>query len=221
MSLNSGKMKGGNGGNRVHQKLIKRGAHMARIVQVIDIGVQKRKPWKGTEKKPVQMMRVTYEFPKVLMMDEDGKPIKDKPRWLTEKMPLYPLKVENAKSTLRMSVIDPEGELEGDWTQVGNLPVMVTITHSKDGKYSNIGSVSEMMEGMDVPELQNPVKIFTMDEPDLEAYNSLPEFIQEEITSSLDFNGSALEKLLNGDAEEVVKEEPEEEEYEVDDDVPY
>ena len=75
---------------------------------------------------------------------------------------------------------------------------MVTIKVNDKGyaKIDGQGGVGGVPEGFDVPELTNPTFIFDTDNPDLDMFDSLPEFIQERITSNLDYEGSALEKAL-------------------------
>ena len=46
------------------------------------------------------------------------------------------------------------------------------------------------------PELVNPPKVFVMDEPDLEIFLSLPNWLQDKIKDSLEYAGSPLEAAL-------------------------
>ncbi|MOA43842.1 hypothetical protein D3C78_1660410 [compost metagenome] len=48
------------------------------------------------------------------------------------------------------------------------------------------------------PELVNPVKVFVLDEPDMEVFLSLPQWLQDKIKGNLEFNGSPLQKALQG-----------------------
>ena len=49
-----------------------------------------------------------------------------------------------------------------------------------------------------LPELVNPSRVFDLDNPDMEVFNSFPDWIKEKITSNLTFSGSLLEGLLKG-----------------------
>ena len=203
------------------QELIPRGMYRVRIAQVLDLGLQPRKAWKGVEKTNVHQLWVTYELTTEFMKDGDGKAIEDKPRWIKERMNLFSLDQENATSTKRMEGIDPEGELNGDWTQVGGRDCLLQIVHSKDKQYANIGSVSPSMAGVEIAPLQNEAKIFNLDEPDMDIYNGLPDFLKEIISGNLEFRGSALEAALAGKpASANVPNEPEAA-VEDDDDIPY
>jgi hypothetical protein len=54
------------------------------------------------------------------------------------------------------------------------------------------------MKGMPVDELKNETVVFSLDEPDLEVFNALPEFLQEKIKGNINYQGSALATLLGG-----------------------
>lgn len=191
------------------------GNYFCRIAQVIDLGLHHKDVWddrtqkfvQDLEKAPVNMLMVTYEFPTEFMKDEQGNDVEDKPRWLSETFPLYPLNSDLATSTKRYNAIDTKKEFGGDWGKLGNAPCTVTIAHKKSGK-AKIGNVAPPMKGMPVPELKNPVKIFDLSEPDLEIFRSLPEWLQDKIKENLEYKGSALEKLLAGGVVEA-QEKPE------------
>lgn len=219
MALNAKTVKA-TGGDRVAQALVPKGNHFARIAQVIDLGLQARKAWKGTVKPPVHQLWVTYELVNSFMIDKNGKEDKEQPRWISERMNLFSLSQENATSTKRMEALDADGSIDGDWGRVGGLPCTLTVTHSKDGKYNNIGAISPPMAGIDVPELVNDVRIFDIDEPDMEVYEGLPDFLKTIMSEGLEFKGSRLAKLLDGEVESSVPSAPEEEVPE-DDDTPY
>lgn len=198
---------------RVPQAEFEIGNYFCRIAQVIDLGLHHKDVWDGVnnkfvkdlEKAPVNMLMVTYEFVTEFMKDEQGNDVEDKPRWLSEEFPLYSLKSDLATSTKRYNAIDPKQEKKGDWGQLGAYPCTVTIAHKKSGK-AKIGNVAPPMKGMAVPELKNPVKIFDLSEPDLDIFRSLPEWLQERIKSNLQYEGSALQKLLAGGVVEAQKE---------------
>lgn len=177
------------------------------------------------------MMMLTYEFTTEFMKDEDGNDVEDKPRWLSETLPVFALDVDLATSTKRMKAFDPDfSKFKGDWEAVAGEPCAVTIVHKQNGK-AKIGSVNKPMKGMVVAELKNPVKVFSLDFPDMEIFNSLPEWLQDKIKSNLDFNGSPLAVALSGGEvvekpkkEEKVAQEPVQEPnvaQEEDDDAPW
>lgn len=195
----------GNGGNkeRVEQPNIEPGGYPGRLVQLIDLGLQPQKPYQGQEKAPVQMVMFTYELVDCFMLDEEGNEVEDKPRWISETLPFLSLKADKAKSTQRYKAFDPNFENDGDWSKYLGEPVTVTIINNpgKEGKvYDNIASLSTMRarDADKCPPLKNPAKMFSLDEPNIEVFNSLPEWIRDKIKSNLNYKGSKLEKLLQG-----------------------
>lgn len=190
------------------------GTYPCRVVQVLDLGVQTQKPYDNKPKAPVQEIMVTYEFLDEFCLDEDGEIQEDKPRWLSETFPFHSLDADLAKSTKRYRALDPQEVYEGDFTQLVNVPCMVTVVHNAGkganaGKvYQNISGVSAMRpkEAAKAPELVNEPKVFVLDEPDMVIYKSLPEWLQEKIAGNLEFEGSALQEAL--EADDVPQEKP-------------
>jgi hypothetical protein len=201
MALNAKKVKSTSGG-KSHPPL-DAGTYPARVVQVIGLGMQKQKPFKGQEKPDAYEIMLTYEFVDEFLLDEDGNEDKEKPRWYSETFPLFNLKNDKARSTKRYYALDPEEKCEGDFSQLVGTPCMVTLSHNPrpgdpNNPYVNVSNVSTMRpkEAAKAPELVNPSKVFDPDEPDVEILKSLPEWLQEKICSNVNFEGSALEKAL-------------------------
>ena len=225
MAINARKVKSNGGGFR--QPPIDAGTYPARLVQVIDLGIQAREPYKGQAKPPVQMISLTYELLDEFCVNEDGEVLEDKPRWVSEQMPLYNLEADKAKSTERYNGLDPEQVHEGDFGALVGQPCMVTIAQNKKGDkvYCNVASVAPMRakEAAKAPELVNKAAVFELEDPDLEVFNSFPQFMQDKIKANIEFEGSVLDELLNGKKgkkkpePEPEPEEDDEEEEEADD----
>lgn len=212
MSLHAGKIKGNNNTNRVEQPALQPGSYPARLVQILDLGVQPQRPYKGQEKPPAHEIMLTYEFVDEFMIDEKGEELEDKPRWYSETVRLMPLTADLATSTKRYFTFDPENKYGGDFTKVIGCPVTVTVVNnvSGDKTYVNIAGTAVMRprDAAKCPELVNEPKIFNLGEPDLEVFYSLPQWIQDKIASNLNFRGSEMEALMGGEPEKVeVKEE--------------
>lgn len=188
---------------RIAQEELPVSNYMCRVAQVIDLGKHYKSVWDDVKKefrpdtgKVVHMAMLTYEFTTEFMKDEEGNDQEDRPRWLSEDFAVYPLDSDLAISTKRMKAFDPDfSKYKGDFALLANAPCTVTIAHKKNNK-AKIGNVSPPMKGIPVPELKNPVKVFSLDTPDLEVYKSLPQWLQERISSNLEFKGSALEAAL-------------------------
>jgi len=184
------------------------GNYPARVVQVIDFGLQPQQPYKGEEKAPAHEVMLTYEFGMEFLKDENGEDDKNKPRWLSETFPIrkYP-EADKAKSTKRIDAIDPKGVHRGNFAAFATLPVTVTVVNNvskaNGNVYNNVGNVTPPMKGMVIPDLVNEPKVFDLDNPDMTIFGSFPEWIQEKLKSNLNFRGSILEAALGGVQEEV------------------
>ena len=205
MSLKANDQVGGGSGGNIEK--LEPGTYPARVVQVVDLGLQAQPPYKGEEKPPINMLGVTYEFVDEFMKDEDGNDLEDKPRHLTEMFTFHNLTSDRAKSTKRYKALDPSQTYGGDWSQLINTPCNVTIVLNpgkgkNEGKvFENIAEVTAMRE-KDVkrcPELVNKAIVFDLDDPSIEDFNALPEFIQRKIKSNLNYEGSKLQELGAGE----------------------
>lgn len=194
------------------------GSYPGRTVQIIDLGLQTQRPYKGEEKKPAYEIMVTYELVDEFMKDEEGEDILDKPRWISETFPFFSLEADRAKSTARYYALDPNSTYEGDWTQLGDIPCMVNIVQNAgSGKnagkvFNNVASISSMRpkEAARLAPLVNEVKIVSLDDDDVEKFLSLPDWIQEKIKEGLEFEGTVLARALKrhkGKNEETPEEE--------------
>lgn len=181
----------------------------ARVVQVVDLGLQANKFDKGETH---YRMMLTYELSDAFCLDEEGNDVLDKPRWFSEEinvidlpegMDLQDIYTDQyrgkAKMVIRARAFDPKGVHDFDFSKYLDSPCAVTMIQKKkkDGTLKNeVGNVTAPMRGMVVPELVNEPKFFSLDEPDLEVFKSLPDWVQEKIKENLEFNGSPLQKLL-------------------------
>ena len=202
MSLNAKKVESAGGGFK--QPALEAGTYPARLVQVIDLGVQKQRPYQGQEKDPIQEIYTTYELLDEFMVDEEGNVDETKPRWISERLPFHNLEVDRAKSTLRYLGIDPKVKHDGDWEKLINTPVMITIsakagTGKHEGKtFNNIMSVAPMRvkEAENAEPLKNDSKFFVVKAPDVDVFMALPEWLQKIIKENEEYKGSVLNRKL-------------------------
>lgn len=196
----NGKKVPSNNSNRVQQEPLDPGSYPARVVQVIDLGVQPQRPYKGEEKAPAHEIMMTYECLDEFCVDEEGEELEDKPRWLSETFPFRSLQAELAKSTKRYYALDPDDNHDGDFTALIETPCVITVVNNEsNGKmYNNIGNVSAMRakDAQKASELKNEPKMFVLDEPDMDVFLSLPTWLQDKIKGNLEFEGSALQDAL-------------------------
>lgn len=211
MALNANKVPFANKANRVEQAPLDPGTYPARLVQIIDLGVQTKKPFQSQPKPPVHQIMLTYELLDEFCVDEKGEMLEDKPRWVSETIAFRSLKVDLAVSTKRYYALDPDEVHEGDFVKLIGTPCNVTIVNNESqGKiYNNVATVSAMRakDAAKAPELVNPPKVFVLGEPDMEVFLSIPNWIQEKIQANLEFEGSALQKALKTHSG-AAKEEP-------------
>lgn len=187
------------------QEALEAGGYPAALVQIIDLGVQPQRAFKGEDKPDIQTVLTTYELADEFILDENGEEDKSKPRWVQEELPFYSLEADLAKSTKRYLALDPEKEFEGDWTQLIGKPATVTLTRSASkknvGSYNNYIHITTPMrrkEQENMPGLVNEPKVFSLSDPDMTVFKSLPEWLQTKIKENKDFEGSKLEALLDG-----------------------
>lgn len=193
--------------NKVAQPNIEPGSYPARVVSVVDLGVQPQSPYKGETKPPCQMIRVTYELTDVFMLDEDGEEILDKPRWIAEDFKLLAMDADLAVSTKRYKTIDPDNQYDGDWSQVLGTGVMVNIVNNA-GKGANAGKLYDNIAGTSImrkrdldklPELKNDPFFFDLTDPDADIWKKIPKWLQEKVQGNINYEGSPLQALV-GDA---------------------
>jgi hypothetical protein len=197
--------------------LLDPGTYPARLVLIADLGMQAQRPWGDKQKPPAQMLHCTYELTDEFMQDEDGNDDVEKPRWLSESFALHSLNAERAKSTLRYQSLDPQNEHEGDWAQLLGTPCNVSVALNP-GKGKNAGKMYENIMGVmpmrekdrsKLPELVNEPRLFDLDEPTIEGFTALPEFVQKKIMGGLGFEDTDFGKqVMKEKAENPPKDEP-------------
>lgn len=192
----------------IEQPAIDAGVYPARLVQIIDFGLQPQRPYQGVDKKPANEINLTYELTDSFMVDKDGKELPDKPRWIGETLPWYGPAVEKSKSAQRYKALDPNNIFNGDISQCVDTPVNVTIVlnESKGKSYANVAAIAAMRpkDAQKCPDLVNPSKVFDLDAPDLKMFYSFPEWIQTKIQGNLEYSGSKLQALIDGKEQEPV-----------------
>ena len=181
------------------------GTYPGAPVQVIGLGLQEQRAWKGETKSPRQMLKITYELADEFMLDEEGKEDESRPRWVSEDFPLHSLEADLATSTKRYNAMDPTLEHGGDFSKLLGSPCLIVLSADPSKKdadviYNNVKDVNAMRakDAAKAAGLVNPTKVFDFYDPDFEVFQSLPEWIQNTIKEGLDYEGSTLEGLVNG-----------------------
>jgi hypothetical protein len=186
----------------VDRPLPKAGAQPARVAQVIDLGVQPRAAFKGKEKSPVPQVLVNLE----LVTDEyevEGKKVKH--RLAPKAFNIVSRSSEmygNSAIAGFLNDIDPSDTVKGKLMELADKPCLATVVHvAGTGKhqgrtFANISRVMQPPEGYPVPALSTPAMVFSFDTPSVEAWKSIPKFVQDKIKSALNYKGSKVEEMV-------------------------
>lgn len=192
------------------------GTYPAVCIGIVDLGEQ----YSETFKKYSDKLLIIWEIPSQTI-EIDGE---NKPRWLSkdfaaslhEKSNLHKMLVswrgkafterelmEDENGFMQFSVLDMLGT--GCFLQV--------IVEEKDsGSYNRITSVISLPAGMAAPTTETPLIAFDMDSWDDEVFNSLPEWIQERIKKSTQYQKlhvptDSVDVEVNGGQEQTVNKE--------------
>lgn len=176
--------------------------HYARLVGIVDLGMQPGYEYKGEQVDAHFQVMFTYEFPESLMQDEEARP-----HWMSEDMKnsdYFESKKKASKMMKRVYAMDPTGEKSNNGKNIKPLlgsPCMVSVDYNDRGYLNVIDVTGAPGGGANVGELKNPTFFCTFDEPNIEVYLRLPKFKQDKIKAALDFPGSNLEKALLAEGE--------------------
>lgn len=171
------------------------GNHLAVCFQVIDLGTQQVE-WSGQVKKQRKII-LGWELPNEKM--DDGQPFMISSRYTFSSF-------ERAKLMLHLNSWRgrPFTDEEYGSFEMENLigkGCFLNLIHepSKDGSrtYCNIASIAALPKGTKTPELTNQPVYFSLDEPDEAVWHELPEWMQEIISRSPEYqalrNGPPVE----------------------------
>lgn len=158
----------------------------ARLVGIVDIGLQPGYEWGGKTIKPSYKLRLTYELVNTEM--DDGRPF-----WVHEEV----TNSDNERSTLAARVASLRADIKDISSMLGKQ-CLVTLEKNKNDYtvISKNNGVSSAPSFMEVAPLRNDAFVFDMDKPNMDIFESLPEFVQEKIKTSLEYEGSAVQKEL-------------------------
>jgi hypothetical protein len=165
------------------------GNHPARCIGIIDLGTQTGE-WQG---KPLVRRQcvLQWELPNEPM--DDGRP------FIVSKFYTASL---SEKANLRHDLESWRGreftgdELAGfDSKNVLGKPCMVQVIHNDKGK-AKVSNVSAVPKGFKVPDAQNDLTFFSLDEFDPAAYDGLSDWFKETIAKSPEY------RIAKGAAEE-------------------
>lgn len=194
------------------------GVQAARLVSIIETGEQPRE-YKGEEKPPAVQLNFTFELPGDLISIEDAEGnVTEKPRWISMNNINF-FTDEKAKLVEIVKALDPSGASEGNLAELIGQPCFLTIEHKeyKGKPYAKAVSISGVPSGMAVPDLVNEPRVFDWSAPSKEVWDTLPAFIKEKIQHALNYKGSTVEAMVNGEVPDAAETPAED----FDDDIPF
>lgn len=186
---------------RVDYGRVEDGTYPARVVRIIDFGLQYATDFKTGEVKKYDdgndviqhKVWIDFELP-TETIDIDGV---KKPRWYGKEYTVS--SHEKAAIQALLKAADPDGKATMKGKNVVGLlglPVMLTIGSTSTGKAKVAGS-TRLIKGMSVDPLANPTLFFDLDEATYKDFELLPEWMQKRIKDGVDFESTGLYKKFN------------------------
>lgn len=162
------------------------GTHCARCVNMIDLGTQKNTF--DPSKPDRRMVRLSFELADELR--EDGKP-----HLVSQKFALSMHEKSSLRKQLQSWRGKPFTDEEARKFNISVLlgkPCLLNVIHAakEGGKvYANIASISPLVKGMNAPDQLTPSLEFSLSAEDFDqlVYESLPDFLKEEIAASPEY----------------------------------
>lgn len=151
--------------------LVPEGTYIARCVRVIDLGLQ---PGSPQYPDPKHKVLFAWEIPgETIEINGEEKPAMVMSRYTASL---------HAKSKLRADLESWRGRAFTADEQKGfqlkavlDVPCMITIIHSDDGKYANVKSIAKMPKGIPCPPRINDLILYEQENGHDAAYHALSE----------------------------------------------
>lgn len=175
------------------------GSYIARCYSMLHLGTTYYE-YKG-EEKVSNKIRITFELPlktKVFKEGEEAKPMVISIEYgmsLHKKSHLLPALVGWRGRAFTDEEID-----NFEVSKLVGVPAFINIIHNEKG-YAEISSISGMPEGMECPPQINQAQILDYENFNEELFASLPEFLKEKISKSVEY------QKMKGTYKEVTEEE--------------
>ena len=171
------------------RELIPEGPHAARCVRVIEIGKQYSQLYDSEQNKVV----IVFSIPGVTMeiLGEEKQKFISNPFGITIS--------NNDRSTMRQyarALCPAGGSNLGDFL---DKPCQIYVKHvtKSDRTMDRLDSVSPILPGIQVPELDTEPFWFQWNKPDVNHWVKIPNFTQELIKQATNYPGSYVEEMVN------------------------
>jgi len=189
-------------------ELVPAGSHVARIYQVIDIGTEE-----GFQGKQQHKVRIMLELPNKKKVFREGEG--EKPFSIGQEFTLSMFELANLRGFIegiKGGMTDEEAS-EFDVESLLGEPCLVNIIHKKSARtgkdYAIVASASPIPSGLVCPPQINPSSKLSYDEFDYTLYGSLPNWLQERISATPEFNalpdskGTKVKKVEKDDMDKI------------------
>lgn len=186
MTLEIGKMTSGT----PKAPRIEEGTYMARLVSIIDLGIQPQTDWQtGAEKDPQPKALFTWELPTETLefTDENGE-VTEKPRWTSKQ---YTLSSYEMSNLYKLLVALGKKEIKS-LDELLDTECMVTIGSTINDN-AKIVAVVPSPKGMAIEPLSIEARFFDFDKPEQDLYETQPNWVQGMIKDAINYTGFADE----------------------------
>ena len=185
--------------NSTPRPLAPTGTQLARLIQIVDLGTHKEESVDqktgAKSMKDRRKVRFVWELPNKKAIFRDGG--KEEPFTLGGNYTLSLDKKANLSAIVEGIIGRPLGDSERKAFDISKLlgegSLLTVLPHTKrDGNLTvKIGGTSPLMDGQEVPPTSNPTVLYQVRDGRNEVFNTFPEWLQEEITSSHEFQRAA------------------------------
>lgn len=165
------------------------GTYFAVCIGAVDLGEQETTY--NNKTRYANQLQIIFELPSELI-EIDGE---EQPRQLSRRFAVS----LSTKSNLRKFIETWYGKKftddairEFDTRELLGKPAMLSVVLSEDGNYANIASAAALPKGMEAPKAKSELIDFDVEEWDDEAFQKLPEWLQELIKKSTQYKSNHL-----------------------------
>lgn len=174
---------------RPRAERIPEGTYPARLISVIDLGIQPQTDWQtGEATDPKPRILCTWELPTETqeMTGEDGEAV-DMPRLISKE---YTSSNFDQSNLMKLIKALAAGERISSVVQLLGVECMLNIGSTVTGN-AKVTSVMRAPKGMPVAEAVNPITSFDFDAPDRKLFEAQVGWIQQKIRGAVNYTGWA------------------------------
>lgn len=183
------------GGGKFSFEPLSEGVHAARLVQIIDLGIQ-REEYQG-EVNERHKVFFTFEVPSETI-SINGE---EKPKFISTELTVS--LHEKAKMPSFVKALDPKAKLDSslNLANLVGLGVQLNIGRTKTGN-AKILNAMPLAKGQQIEETGTDLVVFDIDNQDRSVLDNLPKFVQDKIAKSLSLNNN--KNNANNDLPEIM-----------------